>query len=76
MLKFSQNLHGLKAVLQTIFLHTKKCECIFEPLSKAFIGMRQMTQHWKVAANLLISHIESFPKFQTVKEQFVKSRNF
>ena len=48
----------------------------FEPISKPLIGMSQMIWRWIIAANPLISHIESFPKLPTVEKQFEKWQNF
>lgn len=75
-LNFWQNLHGLRAVLKIVFLHTKIHESYFRGYSKPFIGMGQMIWRWKAAANPLISHVESFLKFPMVKEEFKKWRNF
>jgi hypothetical protein len=49
---------------------------IFDAISKPFIGMSQMRWRWIAAANPLISHVERFSKFPTVKEEFQKWRNF
>ena len=49
---------------------------IFKPISTLFIEMGQMRWRWIAAANTLISHIKSLPKFPMVKEDYQNWRNF